>query len=172
MSSHSLFTSLDEIPFDELFEASLPKMDAGTYKWFVPGLETEDKRLQIQNFVENILSQENTFNSKVTIDDRVVVAIFGIRRGDDVYANLSLVRPDINGSRSFIYREDIRADRSNFLKEHGIKNFYGYMEPDSALKSALDLRNSVKPADYSLLGTPHSPNQMIYTHWKADTNQS
>lgn len=156
--------SCAELPMPELIEGSIPKMDAGTYDW---GRTTDpaEKTVRLANFAEALVSDPQGFVFSFDIDGEIVLAIFGTLRDDgDLYSNITLARP-YRGSRSYIYREDIRAARDAFLREQGVKRLLGFMPPGSTLREGMEVRNGISP-DYELLTHPHAAGQSLFVAWQ------
>ena len=146
---HVRFSSLDEIDFDRLFEASLPRMDAGTYPW-PEGIDTtEKKRTFIRAHVERVMSQPNSFCFKGVLDGTNISAIFGTVRRDQFYGALSLAGPDGNGSRAYAYDQAVIADMQALLATNGITEFYGFMPKASPLRATIPARHDITDNSYS-----------------------
>ena len=137
-------TSLNDIDFDGLFAGSLPRMDAGTFIW-PEGITSEaEKKAYMWARLEKILAQSNNLSYLHTVDGEQVAAIFGVKNGNMYAAGLSLVRPDSNGSRAFIYRQDVLDAQKAFFAEHGIEGMSGIVPKDSPLKPGLEARHATE----------------------------
>ena len=159
----SRFYNNEEIPFDLLFEGSLPKMDEGTYSWR-EGMSVEDKRNQITVFTQSLIDQPNFLGYKLTIDEQIVLVVYGLRREDDLWASLCLARP-INGSRSRILNEDTRISRADWFREMGIKRLIGFMPDNSTLKESMETRNGWVP-EYERVPPPMSQDLCAFVQWE------
>ncbi len=47
----------------------------------------------------------------------------------------------MNGSRSYVYRPDVKQNLTDFLANEGLTAFYGYMPEMSPLRSTLPARH-------------------------------
>jgi hypothetical protein len=166
--SFTRVTSIDEIPFDDLFAGSLEKMDGGTYNWF--GLDDEEaKRARIHDLAATIIALPDSFIQALTLDGMVVLAIFGaIRDETDLYNNITLARPNAAGSRSYIYDEAIRSAQHQFYIDHGIKRAFGFMPDGSTLKDGVVQRNQawIDEETWERLG--YQPTLRVFEQWRAE----
>lgn len=143
---HFRVTSLDEIDFSGLVAGSLPRMDAGTYVW-PAGVETnKQKEDYLRSRAEAILAQPNALCFKCVVDGEDLAVIFGSLEKGILYGGFSLVRPDANGSRSFIYRQDVLDSQKQFLTGHGASSIRAAAPVASPLMAGLEARHSIANA--------------------------
>src|SRR6516225_6320559 len=111
------FHSLDEIPFDTLYAASLPKLEAGTFVW-PDHVQTGDARKAfVAERFRDILSLPTGLGVWVTGPDRFVIIGFG--DGTAFHMVIALIAPDEKGSRAYAYDPDVIAAYVNFFKGQG-----------------------------------------------------
>lgn len=165
------FADLSEIPYAELLDASLPKMDAGTYDWSIIDATTaEEKRAFITNHLTGILDHPEAFACAVSIDSEVLLAVFGTRSAADLIAALSLGRPDSTGSRAYIWRQDVRRALFECLEASGFRRMIGFMPKGSTLKDDLNKRDNRGTQHYQ--SSPTSDAFEVYVHWDIDERPS
>jgi len=122
---HERIYALDMADFDYLFEQSLPRMDAGTYPWPGDAMTYEEKRGHILGFLNRVVASQGFFGFQGLLDGHLVSNHFGWREGDQYHGTITLVGPDANGSRSFVYRPDVKESLTDFLAGEGLTTFYG-----------------------------------------------
>lgn len=138
---HERIYAIDMADFDYLFEQSLPRMDAGTYPWPREGMTYEEKREHILGFLNRVVASQGFFGFKGLLGGHLVSNHFGWREGDQYHGTITLVGPDANGSRSFVYRPDVKESLTDFLAGEGLTTFYGYMPEKSPLRTTLPARH-------------------------------
>lgn len=138
---HERIFRLDLPDFDYLFEQSLPRMDAGTYPWPREGMTFEEKRAHVLGFLTQVVASPAFFGFKGLLDGHLVSNHFGWTDSNQYHVTITLVGPDVDGSRSYFYRPDVRQSLTNFLVREGFSAFYGYMPEKSPLRSKLSARH-------------------------------
>lgn len=139
---HFAITSLADIDFEGLVDASLPRMDAGTFIW-PAGVETvAEKHAYLRRRAESILAQPNAFCYGCTVDGEDLAAIFGALNDGVMSGGFSLVRPDRNGSRAFIYRQDVLDSQRAFFAAHGVASLKAVVPKASPLVPGLNSRHN------------------------------
>lgn len=140
---HYRLHSFDEFDFDTFFEASLAAMDAGTYPWPKGCESKDDKRKIIRHEVSTLFQQPGFFGYKGMFNDEYPVSvILGSKIGADFYGAISLVIPNREGTRSWVYNPAVLNDERDFLYAEGVKRFYGIMPLTSPLRDSLEVRHN------------------------------
>lgn len=138
---HERIHAIDMTDFDYLFEQSLPRMDAGTYPWPREGMTFDEKRAHVLGFLTHVVAGPTFFGFKGLLDGYLVSNHFGWTNGDQYHGTITLVGPDVNGSRSYVYRPDVKQNLTDFLGLAGLTAFYGYMPEKSPLRVTLPARH-------------------------------
>lgn len=123
MITFSTVTSIDDTEFDDLFAASLPDLDAGSYPWHLfPQIVTvEDKRSHMRAAYDRLL--EDGIVWRVADSDGVLLLNAGEQTGDTLRWVLGLVKPDASGSKSYFYSEEYRNARDAYWSQIGISGW-------------------------------------------------
>ena len=149
MIEHSVFTSIDEISFDQLFADSLAALDSGTYPW-PDGISTEqEKKDYFRSIIETILTFDNCLCIKsVDSGTKNTSAIIGTVVDGKMYGAISLLSPDLAGSKSYVYDSAVRDNLKMVMLLHGATEMVGFMPPSSPLKNGVSQRHGLSASDY------------------------
>ena len=123
MITFATVTTIDNAEFDELFAASLPSLNAGSYPWHLYGNVTTDaqKKAHIRSGFNRMLTEG--FLWRVSDDDGVLLLNAGVKTGTTAKWVLGLVKPDANNSKAYLYGEDYRNARDAYWAEIGITSW-------------------------------------------------
>lgn len=115
-------TSVDMPEFEQLFQASLPAIDGGSYHWPVMGNpETyEDKLAAFKDYANGLLSAPNGRGLLWRVDGVPVHYAVGFFNIDDpTYLTwaVGLYGPDGNGSRAWLYSDEYITKSKEFLRD-------------------------------------------------------
>lgn len=111
-------------------------MDGGTYPWPSNIKTKNDKYIAIKSHIMNTLDMANSIATKVIWEDRVTGAIFGTRHDNIFIAAISLLRPDLQGSLSWVWDPKVRQDFTECLASVGITEVRGFMPKTSVLRTS------------------------------------
>lgn len=116
-------TTINDNEFDDLFAASLPSLNAGSYPWYLYGDVNTDseKKALIRSGFERMRTEG--FLWRVADDDGVLLLNAGVKTGTSVNWVLGLVKSDANGSKAYLYSEDYRNARNAYWTEIGITSW-------------------------------------------------
>lgn len=117
--------SINEEDFNRLFDASLPSMDAGSYKWdLFPDINTEEeKRAHIKSSFESFLNDPNGIVFQVRQDDRVLQYNGGTLIDNHLLWMMGLIGTNVNGSKSFMYAEEYHDAEAQFWSDMNIQSW-------------------------------------------------
>ena len=123
MITFATVTSINDDEFDDLFAASLPSLNAGSYPWHLYGDVTTDaeKKAHIRSGFDRMLTEG--FLWRVSDDDGVLLLNAGVKTGTTAKWVLGLVKPDANNSKAYLYGEDYRNARDAYWTEIGITSW-------------------------------------------------
>jgi len=122
MITFETITSVDDTEFNDLFWASLPSLDAGSYPWHLYGTLTDlEKRDHMRSNFNRVMA--DGFAWRVSDDEGVLMLNAGIQDGTTAQWLVGLVKPDASGSKSYLYNEDYRNARNAYWAEIGITSW-------------------------------------------------
>lgn len=149
MIEHFVFTSIDEISFDQLFADSLAALDSGTYPW-PDGVSTEqEKKDYFRSIIETVLTFDNCLCIKsVDSGTKNTSAIIGTVIDGKMYGAISLLSPDLSGSKAYVYDSAVRDNLKSVMSANGALEMVGFMPPSSPLKGGVSQRHNLSSADY------------------------
>jgi hypothetical protein len=148
MIEHIRIYNIDEIDFDGLFNASLEKMDSGTYVWN-NGIDTyESKYAFVKDHTNHIFQQPNFFGYKLVVDGSDLGAVLGSLNNKTFVSSISFFKPDANGSRAYIYNPDVPTDYVRFLKEHDVEEVLSFMTFNSSIKKTMSHNFGIDEESY------------------------
>lgn len=113
-------TSIDDTEFNTLFDASLAVLDAGAYPWhlFTEVNTVEQKKLHIRSAYDRLLTEG--FIWRVYDDNGVLLLNAGIKAGNRATFLLSLIKPNAEGTKSYLYTDEFNNARNTYWTEIGI----------------------------------------------------
>lgn len=112
-----------DIPeFEQLFQASLPAMDSGSYAWpFLGSPSTYEEKLSaFREHVNRILSAPNGRGLLWRIDGHPINFLAGFFNSQDpkyITWSVGLHGPDENGSRAWLYSHEYISGIKSFLRD-------------------------------------------------------
>jgi hypothetical protein len=117
--------SINEQDFNRLFDASLPSMDGGSYKWdLFPNVVTEEqKRNHIKTLFEHFINVEDGIVFQVRQDDKVLQYNAGTLANNHLTWSIGLIGRDVNGSKSFMYAEEYHDAEAQFWSDMNIQSW-------------------------------------------------
>jgi len=122
MITFETVTSINDAEFNELFWASLPSLDSGTYPWHLYGTLTDlEKRDHIRAIYDRLLTEG--FVWTVSDDDGVLMLNAGVQDGAEATWLLCLLKPNAAGSKSYLYATDYQNARSSFWASLGVTSW-------------------------------------------------
>ena len=134
---YQTFTTLDGIDIDDLILSSIPYMDAGTYEWPEQCVDTASKLAFIRGYIDQLMGFSGSYNYHMSLDGRVVSIMFCFRIGSTLRTLLSFIRPDKDGSRSFVYNPEAFPPWKAFLASEGFTDMEGLMVQNSPMHKAI-----------------------------------
>lgn len=116
---------INQEDFSRLFTASLPAMDAGSYRWdMFPSITTnEQKENHIKTLFENCLEDPTGIVFQVRQDDRALQYNCGTLIDNHLVWSLGLMGTDINGSKSYLYNDDYHTAEATFFSVMNITSW-------------------------------------------------
>ena len=122
MITFATVTTIDDSEFDDLFAASLPSLNAGSYPWELYGNLTDaQKKEHIRAGFDRMLTEG--FLWRVSDDDGALLLNAGVKTGTTAKWVLGLVKPDANNSKAYLYGEDYRNARDAYWATIGITSW-------------------------------------------------
>lgn len=122
MITFETVTSIDDAEFNELFWASLPSLDSGSYPWHLYGTLTDlEKRDHMRGNFNRVMA--DGFAWRVSDGDGVLMLNAGEQEGATAKWMVGLVKPDASGSKSYLYGEDYRNARNAYWTAIGITSW-------------------------------------------------
>ena len=103
MITATKITSLSDIDFDVLFDATLPILDAEDHYWPANVTSYEAKTANTVAVVNFVNSMPAPSSFTVEVDGMTVAAIFGFINEGQHSIIVGLLREDANGSRGYVY---------------------------------------------------------------------
>ena len=103
MITATKITSLSDIDFDVLFDATLPILDAEDHYWPANVTSYEAKKAHIVSMFNFINSMPIPSSFTVDVDGTTVAVIFGCINEGQHNIFVGLLREDANGSRGYVY---------------------------------------------------------------------
>lgn len=150
MITFEYLTNLDYDVFDSMFDHSFVHMENGTMPWFLwPPLSTyEEKHNFVRTLVEDYLAHSLVL--QIMKDDYPVAMLCcGKNPGEDcLYIESGLIRPDVSGSKSYLYSLEFMQARDDFCVNNNITEWVVTTFENSSV--ILDHFNKVQSA--GLLG--------------------
>lgn len=132
-------TSVAGAEFDNLFSASLPYMEGGTFDWaFVGSPDSDAEKLEaVRGRFQELIDLPNTKCVLWRKDGLAIsVAVGSINAGDEDYITYVAVLygPDANGSRSWLYDETfIALTKAYFLENWDVLGYKASCINDSSV---------------------------------------
>lgn len=117
--------TLSDADYDTLYDASAPYLESGSYPWeFQPIMNTPERRkTRFRELLDAALNQApkgGVVVWGVYIDDEIHMFNVSYKEEDTYVWALSLLKPDSNGSRAYLYSEEFSQARTDFWKELGL----------------------------------------------------
>ncbi len=131
MITATKITSLSDIDFDVLFDATLPVLDAEENYWPVDVISYDDKKNHIIKMFNFTNSTPNPCCFKMDADGRTVTISFGYINDRQHHILVGLLRDDANGSRSYIYDAGWAQALKDIAIEHGATSGLMHLYTDS-----------------------------------------
>lgn len=103
MITATKITSLSDIDFDVLFDATLPILDAEDHYWPANVTSYEAKKAHTVRMFNFINSMPMPSSFTIDVDGMTVAAIFGCINEGQHNIFVGLLREDANGSRGYVY---------------------------------------------------------------------
>ena len=139
---HITITGLEDIDFDDLYSKSLDRLESGNYNWPEGVTDSIEKKEFIRNHFIKTLQLPGSFIYKCVIDGVVVGVHVGYRRGPIQYHIMSLIGPDANNSRAFIYDPLVQTNHKSYLKAQGVEQLWAFIPKSSPIKAGVAQRHS------------------------------
>jgi len=162
--------ALDDVAFDRIFASSLPHMDNGTFDWDMHQkfnqtvLETEEQKKEFVRLIINTISTNGQSQlCLVSKDNYPIVYFISENRDVGYHMPIFLAGPDVNGSKAYVYSEELREAVRNHVKVFStskVLNFV-YANQTTNNNSLQNVMNSIALRDTTtkdFVGVDPNPN--------------